>query len=78
LDAGESTMLAADQVKCFLRPDGVLRRIVNRKTSSLLAAVLELLISAIPLLSLYVFWAGPSDQLPAPELGFYEEGEHVD
>jgi hypothetical protein len=28
--------------------------------------------------SLYVFWARPGDQLPPPELGFIEEGEHVD
>jgi hypothetical protein len=27
---------------------------------------------------LYVFWARPGDQLPPPEIGFIEEGEHVD
>jgi hypothetical protein len=37
-----------------------------------------LFISIVLLPSLYVFWARPGDQLPPPELGFIEEGEHVD
>jgi len=40
--------------------------------------IFELLISVILLPSLYVFCAGPNDQLPPPELGFFGEGEHVD
>jgi heavy metal efflux system protein len=40
--------------------------------------MVELLISIVLLPSLYVFWARPGDKLPPPELGFVEEGEHVD
>ena len=40
--------------------------------------IVELLISIVMLPTLYVFWARPGDQLPPPELGFIEEGEHVD
>jgi cobalt-zinc-cadmium resistance protein CzcA len=40
--------------------------------------IFELLISVILLPSLYVFWARPNDRLPAPEEGFFGEGEHVD
>jgi cobalt-zinc-cadmium resistance protein CzcA len=40
--------------------------------------IVELFISIVLLPSLYVFWARPGDQLPPPELGFIEEGEHVD
>ncbi len=40
--------------------------------------MVELFISIILLPSLYVFWARPGDTLPKPELGFVEEGEHVD
>src|SRR6202451_885928 len=40
--------------------------------------IVELFISIVLLPSLYVFWARPSDKLPPPELGFIEEGEHVD
>jgi len=40
--------------------------------------IFELLISVILLPSLYVFWARPNDRLPAAEVGFFGEGEHVD
>ena len=40
--------------------------------------IVELFISVVLLPSLYVFWARPTDQLPPPEIGFVEEGEHVD
>jgi cobalt-zinc-cadmium resistance protein CzcA len=40
--------------------------------------IFELLISVILLPSLYVFWARPTDTLPAAELGSFAEGEHVD
>jgi cobalt-zinc-cadmium resistance protein CzcA len=40
--------------------------------------IIELFISIVLLPSLYVFWARPADKLPPPELGFTEEGEHVD
>jgi cobalt-zinc-cadmium resistance protein CzcA len=40
--------------------------------------IVELIISIVMLPALYVFWAGPGDKLPPPELGFVEEGEHVD
>ena len=40
--------------------------------------IVELLISVVMLPTLYVFWARPGDKLPPPELGFIEEGEHVD
>jgi cobalt-zinc-cadmium resistance protein CzcA len=40
--------------------------------------IVELFISIVLLPTLYVFWARPSDKLPPPELGFVEEGEHVD
>ncbi len=40
--------------------------------------IVELLISIVLLPSLYVFWARPTDKLPPPEIGFIEEGEHVD
>jgi heavy metal efflux system protein len=40
--------------------------------------IVELIVSLVLLPSLYVFWARPTDQLPAPEIGFLEEGEHVD
>ncbi|MGO9646977.1 MAG: efflux RND transporter permease subunit [Terriglobales bacterium] len=40
--------------------------------------IVELFISIVMLPTLYVFWAGPGDKLPPPELGFVEEGEHVD
>jgi cobalt-zinc-cadmium resistance protein CzcA len=38
----------------------------------------ELFVSLVLLPTLYVFWARPTDQLPPPEIGFLEEGEHVD
>ena len=38
----------------------------------------ELLISIILLPTLYVFWARKGDRLPPPEIGFIEEGEHID
>jgi heavy metal efflux system protein len=38
----------------------------------------ELFISIVLLPTLYVFWAGREDRLPPPEIGFIEEGEHVD
>jgi heavy metal efflux system protein len=40
--------------------------------------IVELFISIVMLPSLYVFWARPGDKLPPAELGFVEEGEHVD
>jgi cobalt-zinc-cadmium resistance protein CzcA len=40
--------------------------------------IVELFISVILLPTLYVFWARKDDRLPAPEIGFLEEGEHVD
>jgi len=40
--------------------------------------LVELLISIVLLPTLYVFWARKSDKLPPPELGFIDEGEHVD
>jgi cobalt-zinc-cadmium resistance protein CzcA len=40
--------------------------------------IVELFVSLVLLPTLYVFWARPNDQLPPPEIGFLEEGEHVD
>jgi cobalt-zinc-cadmium resistance protein CzcA len=40
--------------------------------------IVELVVSLVMLPTLYVFWARPDDKLPPPELGFVEEGEHVD
>src|ERR1039457_866314 len=40
--------------------------------------IVELFISVVLLPTLYVFWANKDDKLPPPELGFVEEGEHVD
>src|ERR1700756_5607309 len=40
--------------------------------------IVELFISVMLLPTLYVFWARKSDRLPPPEIGFVEEGEHVD
>jgi cobalt-zinc-cadmium resistance protein CzcA len=40
--------------------------------------IVELFISIMLLPSLYVFWARPGDKLPPRELGFIEDGEHVD
>jgi heavy metal efflux system protein len=40
--------------------------------------IVELFISIVMLPTLYVFWARPNDKLPPPEMGFIEEGEHVD
>jgi cobalt-zinc-cadmium resistance protein CzcA len=40
--------------------------------------IVELAISIVLLPTLYVFWARKNDKLPPPELGFIEEGEHVD
>ncbi len=40
--------------------------------------IVELVVSLILLPTLYVFWARRNDQLPPPEIGFLEEGEHVD
>jgi heavy metal efflux system protein len=40
--------------------------------------IVELLVSLVLLPALYLFWARPKDRLPAPELGFFGEGEHVD
>jgi len=40
--------------------------------------IVELLVSIVLLPALYVFWARPGDTLPPPEIGFIEEGEHVD
>ena len=42
------------------------------------ALIVELAVSLVLLPSLYLFWARPSDKLPAPEAGFFGEGEHVD
>jgi cobalt-zinc-cadmium resistance protein CzcA len=40
--------------------------------------IVELFISVILLPTMYVFWARKDDRLPPPEIGFLEEGEHVD
>ena len=40
--------------------------------------IVELFISVVLLPALYLFWARPTDKLPPPEIGFIEEGEHVD
>jgi cobalt-zinc-cadmium resistance protein CzcA len=40
--------------------------------------IVELFISVMLLPTLYVFWARRNDKLPPPEIGFMEEGEHVD
>jgi cobalt-zinc-cadmium resistance protein CzcA len=40
--------------------------------------IVELFVSLILLPTLYLFWARPTDKLPPPEIGFLEEGEHVD
>jgi len=40
--------------------------------------VVELVVTLMLLPSLYLIWARPGDRLPAPELGFFGEGEHVD
>jgi cobalt-zinc-cadmium resistance protein CzcA len=40
--------------------------------------MVELVVSLVLLPALYLFWAGPNDKLPAPEPGFFGEGEHVD
>jgi cobalt-zinc-cadmium resistance protein CzcA len=40
--------------------------------------IVELFISIVLLPTLYVFWARKNDKLPPPDLGFMEEGEHVD
>jgi len=40
--------------------------------------IVELFISIVLLPAMYVFWARPSDKLPPAEIGFVEEGEHVD
>ena len=40
--------------------------------------IVELFISVVLMPTLYVFSARKSDRLPPPELGFVEEGEHVD
>ena len=40
--------------------------------------IVELFMSVVMLPTLYVCWARPGDRLPPPELGFIEEGEHVD
>ena len=40
--------------------------------------IVELFISVMLLPTLYVFWARKDDKLPPPEVGFIEEGEHVD
>ncbi len=40
--------------------------------------IVELFISIVLLPTLYVFWAKQNDRLPPPEIGFVEEGEHVD
>ena len=40
--------------------------------------IVELFVSLVLLPTLYVFWARPGDKLPPPEIGFMEEGEHVD
>jgi cobalt-zinc-cadmium resistance protein CzcA len=40
--------------------------------------IVELVVSLVLLPTLYVVWARRTDQLPPPEIGFLEEGEHVD
>ena len=40
--------------------------------------IVELFVSVILWPTLYVFWAGPGDVLPPPEMKFADEGEHVD
>jgi cobalt-zinc-cadmium resistance protein CzcA len=40
--------------------------------------IVELIVSLVLLPALYLFWARPNDRLPAPEAGFFGEGEHVD
>ena len=40
--------------------------------------LVELVISVVLLPTMYAYWARPGDRLPPPELGFIEEGEHVD
>jgi len=40
--------------------------------------IVELFVSIVLWPSLYVFWARPGDKLPPAEVGFTEEGEHVD
>lgn len=40
--------------------------------------IVELFISIVLLPTLYVYWARKNDKLPPPEIGFFEEGEHVD
>ena len=40
--------------------------------------IVELVISIVLLPTLYVFCAGKNDKLPPAELGFLEDGEHVD
>ena len=40
--------------------------------------IVELIVSLVLMPTLYVFWARPGDKLPPPEIGFIEEGEHVD
>jgi len=40
--------------------------------------IVELIVSLVLLPALYLFWARPNDGLPAPEAGFFGEGEHVD
>jgi len=40
--------------------------------------MVELFVSLVLLPTLYVFWARSTDQLPPAEIGFLEEGEHVD
>ena len=42
------------------------------------ALIVELAVSLVLLPALYLFWARPNDRLPAPEAGFFGEGEHVD
>jgi cobalt-zinc-cadmium resistance protein CzcA len=40
--------------------------------------IVELFLSIVLLPILSVFWARKGDRLPPPEIGFIEEGEHVD
>ena len=40
--------------------------------------IVELFIAIILLPTLYVFWARTNDRLPPAEIGFVEDGEHVD
>ena len=40
--------------------------------------IVELFIAVILLPTLYVFWAKANDKLPPAEIGFIEDGEHVD